>query len=98
MLFGETITAAAAEHIGLVDEVVETDELEVRCGVIARSLVERSPLAAAGVKHLSQIINRTFQDFLAAEMAMQKTLLASDDFKNARDAFLARSSPVFTGR
>ncbi len=50
LLTGRVFTAAQALEVGLVEEVVASDEFDARVAGVARAIAAASPVAAAGIK------------------------------------------------
>lgn len=55
ILTGALLTAAEAEHIGLVNKVVPDGELITAVEVLVAHLDEKSPVGLAGAKHLANL-------------------------------------------
>jgi enoyl-CoA hydratase len=53
MLSGKLLTAAEAERIGLVGEVVPAAELDARALAFVADMAEKSPVGVRGMKHLA---------------------------------------------
>jgi enoyl-CoA hydratase len=99
VLTGEPMTAAQAEHAGLVARVVP-DELVVEDALaMAAAIASKGPLAIRAAK---QAINASYEmaltDGLALERQLFYLLFASDDQKEGMAAFLEKRSPTFRGR
>src|SRR5579862_7978614 len=50
LLTGRVLSAAQALEVGLVEEVVASDEFDARVAGVARAIAAASPVAAAGIK------------------------------------------------
>lgn len=97
VLMGERIGADEAQRIGLIDRIVEPDQLQPTAHAVAKRLATAAPLALARIK---QIFNQDAQDLeslIEAETRSQADLLASADFAVGRAALLAHRTPQFTG-
>ncbi|MEU3791943.1 enoyl-CoA hydratase/isomerase family protein [Streptomyces fructofermentans] len=99
MFFGDALTAADAERLGLVNRVVPDDELEKT----ARSWAER--LAAGPTRSLAltkQLVNASLDTdratALAAEAAAQEITMTTADARDGVRAFVERRAPGFHGR
>ncbi|GAA1432265.1 2-(1,2-epoxy-1,2-dihydrophenyl)acetyl-CoA isomerase PaaG [Streptomyces thermospinosisporus] len=99
MFFGETLTAAGAERLGLVNRVVPDEDL----GATARAWAAR--LAAAPTRALAltkQLVNASLDTdraaAFAAEANAQELNLAAEDAREGLTAFAARREPEFRGR
>lgn len=95
LLNGERLEAEEALRIGLVDELVPSDDLLPAARRWATSFSDRAPLALAATKRLLGDSSSTLEGLLDRELGLQVTLLASDDFAEKRAAFLARRVPAF---
>lgn len=92
------LDAGTAQRLGIVDEVVEADELleaAYRTAVKASLL---APLTIAATKKALAAGSASLDGLLAHELEEQMRLFASDDHKEARAAFLGKRPPVFKGR
>lgn len=98
-LTGELISAADAASLGLVNEVLEPEQLEVRLEQLVEKLVAGPPIAMALTKRLlNEGTMSSMAEALDAESAAQSINMLSEDAKEARDAFLAKREPRFSGR
>jgi enoyl-CoA hydratase len=96
---GETIDAARAERIGLVDAVYPQAELMTRAAELGRTLAGKAPLALAAAKRCS--FENLYRDFAAAatgEAESFAALFATADAREGFSAFLAKRPPCFVGR
>ncbi|MFD4631288.1 enoyl-CoA hydratase/isomerase family protein [Streptomyces sp. NPDC058284] len=99
MFFGDAVSAADAERLGLVNRVVPADELERT----ARAWAER--LAAGPTRALAmtkQLVNASLESdratAFAAEAAAQEINMTTADANEGVAAFVARRSPSYRGR
>jgi enoyl-CoA hydratase/carnithine racemase len=90
------IDAAEARAIGLVTEVVESeDALEARVGQLAEQLSSYAPLTLHATKEMTRRIRaRMLPDEAADLVALCYT---SADFREGVRAFIERRKPVWTG-
>ena len=99
VLTGRNVDAEEALRIGLVNAVVEPDELLPRALETARLLASKSRIALAAAKAL---LNRNLQgdhaENLQAEVDAFGGLFASEDAKEGLAAFAEKREPRFTGR
>ena len=94
MLYGETMDAAEAERIGLVDHVVPTGNALTAAIERAERFAALAPLTIAFTR---QRLNEGFDNVLDWERDTQSALFLSADHAEGRDAFLAKRSAVFKG-
>jgi enoyl-CoA hydratase len=96
---GEPVTAAEAERIGLVDEVVDDAELSARTTELARLIAGYSPVALGLIK---DAVRATMEMPLAAGTAYERelfvTAFTSEDRTEGVRAFLEKRAPDFQGR
>jgi enoyl-CoA hydratase len=99
VLTGEMISAADAFRIGLVNEVVAPDQLLVRGEAIARMIAGMAPLA---VRYSLEAVERGYdlpiEEALEFEASLFGHACGTADKAEGTAAFLARRSPVWTGR
>ena len=99
ILTGELIDAVEAERIGLVDEVVDDDQLAARTMELAKAIAAQSTLTL----RLAKTAIRAAEDMpltsgLAYERELFITAFSSDDKREGVEAFLAKRTPKFTGK
>jgi enoyl-CoA hydratase/carnithine racemase len=97
---GRPVEAAEAERIGLVNEVVEDDNLLDRSLELAELIGRNSPAAVQMSKRVLQA-NLEVSSYAAAlemENRGQALLTRGADMKEALAAYVAKRAPVFTGR
>ena len=99
ILTGELIDAVEAERIGLVDEVVEDDQLATYTMELARTIAGHSTLTLRLAKAAVRAAEETpLTAGLAYERELFITAFSSDDKREGVDAFLAKRTPKFTGQ
>jgi enoyl-CoA hydratase len=99
ILTGEAINAAEALRLGLVDEVVEPDQLLPRAEQIAQTIAGMAPLA---VRDSIRAVNSGYDLPLASALELEASLFGlacstSDKAEGAR-AFLEKRAPKWTGK
>ena len=96
---GRIVDADEALRRGLVDAVVEPEELLPKALETAHLIAAKSPVALAAAK---EACNRALQGDhpanLAAEAATFGVLFSSEDAKEGLAAFVEKREPRFTGR
>jgi enoyl-CoA hydratase/carnithine racemase len=99
ILTGRVLTAAEAERIGLVHEVVPAGEAVARATAIGEEIAARGPLAVREAKRLIGLATETDLDAgLAAELDASDRVFASDDLVEGAAAFFAKRDPEYHGR
>jgi enoyl-CoA hydratase len=99
ILTGKVLTAAEAERIGLVNEVVAVGEAVARATAIGEEIALRGPLAIREAKRLIDLATETDIDSgLAAELDASDRIFATDDMLEGVAAFFAKRDPEYRGR
>ena len=97
-LTGDIISAHEAADLGLVNRVVEQDELDKVVQEVVDRLLAGPPVALALIKRLlNEGGELTMAQALATESAAQAINSGSADAAEARRAFMEKRDPVFTG-
>ncbi len=95
---GRYFPLAGCREMGLIDVVSEQGALAGAHG-LARELATRAPLSQRGAKVVLEALARDEAEQRAAEIAaVQEAAVNSEDYRAARQAFLEKRQPVFTGR
>lgn len=96
---GEFMDAKEAYRVGLVNKVVEVDELMTAARELARKLIDKPPLA---VKFAKRTVNAGMQmdlnTALDYESHCASLLSVSEDRVEGFKAFVEKRKPVFKGR
>jgi methylglutaconyl-CoA hydratase len=97
LLTGRIFDAAEAYRLGLVNEIVATEELTARVRTIAESLAANSPQSLRATKRLLAAQNKVWLDAAIAE-AMEANAQAREtaDFREGIAAFLEKRKPSWT--
>ena len=99
LLTGRVLSAAEAERIGLVGEVVPAGQAVARAAAIGDEIAERGPLAVREVKALvDAALDRDLSAGHAAEVEASLRIFATDDLLEGARAFLAKRHPEYRGR
>jgi enoyl-CoA hydratase/carnithine racemase len=96
---GETIDAAEAQRLGIINFVVEPSELEAETRKLAERLREAPAISIAAAKqavYMSQ--SAELEEMLRFETEAQLRCFDSDDGREGVNAFLEKREPKFTGR
>ena len=98
-LLGDTISAAEADKLGLLNRLVADDEIDATVKGLAERLASLPPQTVALIKdNLNRASERSIEGNLDAESITQSLALASEDTREAVLAWLERREPRFTGR
>jgi enoyl-CoA hydratase len=99
ILTGDIIDAEEAHRIGLVDVLVNDDELKAHTTQLAQTMANHSPLALRLAK---AAVNAACEAPLSAGLALERelfiTAFGSDDRREGMSAFLEKRAAEFTGR
>jgi enoyl-CoA hydratase len=99
LLTGEIIDAAEAYRIGLVNQVVEHDQLLSAATTMMRAILANAPLAVAQcVEAVNAGYDVSLRDALTLEATAFGLLAATDDKREGTRAFLEKRAPDFTGK
>jgi len=97
LLTGRRIDAEIAHRIGLVDEVVETKNLEDAVRGLTATIAENAPLSMLAAKEtVNQIAQGRIDKDKLARLATQ--CIESADFAEGRRAFMEKRPPRFQGK
>jgi enoyl-CoA hydratase len=98
-LTGDPISAARAQALGLVNEVVPTGDALPRALEVAQRIARNAPLAIRVTKQLIwDELGAHDVDEWAAIRSKAAPVFASDDAKEGARAFAEKRDPVWTGR
>jgi len=97
---GEAVDASRALAMGLVNQVVEPDELDGRVNELAGKIAANAPLSLAGNK---RVIRTLRGQPLPAEVEkelieLRESCFRSDDFREGVRAFAEKRKPSWQGR
>jgi enoyl-CoA hydratase len=99
ILTGETVSAAEALRLGLVDEVVEPDRLMARGEEIAQTIAGMAPLA---IRECIRAVNSGYDLPLASGLELEASLFglvcSTSDMKEGAQAFLEKRAPRWSGK
>src|ERR1700722_16375424 len=99
MFSARKLKADEALRVGLVNRVVDADELEADTVAYAETLAANAPLSIRASKYfINQLGLERAQRDEARMDAMQREAENSEDFKEATLSFVEKRKPVFHGR
>jgi methylglutaconyl-CoA hydratase len=97
LLTGRLFDAAEAYRLGLVNEVVEPENLSTRVQALAELLLANSPTSQSATKRLMAAQNKPWLDSaLAAAMQANAESRETADFREGVAAFLDKRKPAWT--
>ena len=99
---GHNISAERAERMGLVNQVVEPDELEDRVLELAGEIAANAPLSLSGNKRIIRTL-RALRGQLPEEVErelveLRESCFRTEDFREGVRAFGEKRKPVWRGR
>ena len=99
LLLGEQVSAAEAERIGIVNQVVPDAEFDAAVADWAGKLAAKSPLLMRmGKEAMYRQQDMAFDDALEYLHAQLSLAFSTDDIKEGVTAFMEKREPVWTGR
>ena len=99
ILTGEIIAAADAYRLGLINEIVPSDQLLGRAEQILRQIGKNAPLAVRyALQAITEGLNVTVRAGMDLEGALFAVCASTEDMREGTMAFLEKRDPVFNGR
>ena len=99
MFSGRRLKTEEALRIGLINRVVDAEELEAETVAYAETLAANAPLSIKASKYFINQLGLERAERNEARMdAMQREAESSEDFKEATLSFIEKRKPVFQGR
>jgi enoyl-CoA hydratase/carnithine racemase len=96
---GRRIDSAEAQRIGLINEMVEDEDLNDEVLDIARTIADNAPLSVAASKlTINEMLKDESQRDMAAIRRMSDICFNSADYKEGRTAFMEKRAPKWLGR
>ncbi len=99
LLTGDSIDAAEALRIGLVNKVVEPEKLLEETEKLAQKIMTKSPVQTTCIKALVNTgLNIDLPSACSLEVASFSAGFSTDDQKEGMTAFLEKRKPIFKGK
>ena len=99
ILTGEMVGADEALRLGLVEEVVEPEQLLERAMTMAQTIASKSPVAVSAAKEATRAaLSLPLADGLKLETALFELCFSSEDKVEGVRAFLEKRAANFPGR
>jgi enoyl-CoA hydratase/carnithine racemase len=100
LLTGQPVDAVEARRLGLVNAVVEPDQVHQAARVLAERIRAAAPLAVAATLRVAHAVASGVGDDGAWHLNDEAlaTLLDTADAAEGQQAFVAKRAPVWTGR
>jgi enoyl-CoA hydratase/carnithine racemase len=96
---GARLPARKALEIGLINDMVPRAELEARVRAVCAEMAGNAPLTIRAAKAtINEIVKDESKRDIPKIERMMKDCFDSQDFKEGREAFMAKRKPVFQGR
>jgi enoyl-CoA hydratase/carnithine racemase len=99
---GRNVDAERAERMGLVNGVVDPDELESRVVDMASAIADGAPLSLAGnkriIRTLREMPGELPEDVEAQLVELRESCFRSEDFREGVRAFAEKRKPRWRGR
>ena len=99
LCLGERVDAATARSIGLIDEIIDGDDLAESIAPFVNGILAAAPLTVSGSKAmLNGLAYRTPADLKREAARLIREAGASADYEEGRNAFAEGRPPKFIGR
>jgi len=98
LLTGDSITAARAYELGLVNAVVAPSEVLPAALALAERIAANGPLSLRASKELARLAVSDPKGWAERRTYWHEVVFASDDAKEGATAFVEKRAPVWRGR
>jgi methylglutaconyl-CoA hydratase len=99
LMTGRLFDAAEAKTLGLVNEVVPSEQLMVRAKELASQLLENSPTSVQATKRLiNSFIAKSLDEQIAAAVEDNARIRTTADFREGVSSFLEKRKPQWSGK
>jgi enoyl-CoA hydratase len=96
LMTGQLIEAPAAQAIGLVDQVVDAEQLDRTVDALTAALAANAPLTIKATKQIIETFSAP-NNSVVSGAPWYAEIFRSADFREGLDAFFAKRKPEFTG-
>lgn len=98
MMLGDKLPAQQAAEWGLILRAVPDAELQTEARALGQRLASRATVALSLIKRLTRMAaNNSLRDQMLLELEFQRSARATDDAKEARQAFMEKRPAQFKG-
>ncbi len=99
MLTAKPFDAQKAARIGVINEIVERDQLMVRAFELADTIANNAPLAVNATRNgVRELLGMDLQSAYIRQEEIGAPLRQTEDAREAQRAFMEKRPPVFKGR
>ena len=96
LMTGQLIEAAEAQAIGLIDQVVDAEQLDATVDALAGIFAANAPLTIKATKQIIETFSAPSNNVVSGA-PWYAEIFRSADFREGLDAFFAKRKPEFTG-